>query len=51
MPMAVISLSVAELSKTFQQNNGCVGEVSGNLTALENSIDPAVNSTCWILAR
>jgi Domain of unknown function (DUF6438) len=51
MPMAVISLSMAGLSKIIQHHDGCVGEVSRKLAALEGSIDQAVNVARWITGK
>lgn len=51
MPMVITSLSMDGLSKTLSHHDGCVGEVSEKLTALENSIDEAVSIDRWIKRR
>jgi hypothetical protein len=48
MPMVVTSLSSGGLSKIVSHHDGCVGDMSEKLTALENSIDKAVNTARWI---
>jgi hypothetical protein len=48
MPVVRTSLSMGGLSKTLSHHDGCVGEVSEKLIALENSIDKAVNTARWI---
>ena len=50
-PMVFMSLSMGGLSKTLSHHDGCVGEVSEKLTALENKIDKAVNTARWITTR
>lgn len=49
--MVITSLSMDGLSKTLSHHDGCVGEVSESLTALENSIDDAVGVDRWIMRR
>jgi hypothetical protein len=51
MPVVRTSLSMGGLSKTLSHHDGCVGEVSEKLIALENSIDKAVNTARWITGR
>lgn len=51
MPVVRTSLSMGGLSKTLSHHDGCAGEVSEKLTALENSIDKAVNTTRWITGK
>ena len=51
MPMVITSLSMDGLSKTLSHHDGCAGEVSEKLTALENSIDEAVSIDRWIKRR
>jgi Domain of unknown function (DUF6438) len=48
MPMAITSLSMGGVSKTLSHHDGCVGEVSDKLMALENNIDKVVNTARWI---
>lgn len=47
-PMVVTSLSMGGLSKTLSHHDGCVGEVSDKLTALETDIDIAADTARWI---
>jgi hypothetical protein len=51
MPMVITSLSMDGLSKTLSHHDGCAGEVSEKLTALENSIDEAASVDRWIKRR
>jgi hypothetical protein len=51
MSTVFISLSMGGLSKTLWHHDGCIGEVSEKLTALENSIDQAVDAARWISAK
>jgi len=51
MPTVITSLSMGGLSKTLSHHDGCVGEVSERLTALEDSIDNAVNTARWIKGK
>jgi len=51
MPMVIISLSMGGLSKTLSHHDGCVGDVSEKLVALENSIDNAVNTARWTTGK
>jgi hypothetical protein len=50
-PMVITSLSMGGLAKTLSHHDGCVGEVSEKLTALEDSIDKAVNAERWITGK
>jgi Domain of unknown function (DUF6438) len=47
-PTVITSLSMGGLSKILSHHDGCVGEVSEKLKALENSIDKAANTARWI---
>jgi len=51
MPVVITSLSMGGRSKTVSHHDGCVGDVSEKLTALENSIDKAVDATHWITGK
>ncbi len=51
MPMVITSLSMGGLSKTIMHHDGCVGEISEKLTAIENSIDKVVNTARWITGK
>lgn len=51
MPTVVTSLSMGGLSKTLSHHDGCVGDVSEKLTALENNIDRTVNTARWIAGK
>ena len=51
MPMVITSLSMGGLAKTLSHHDGCVGEVSEKLMALEDSIDKAVNAERWITGK
>ena len=50
-PMVIVSLSMGGRSKTLSHHDGCVGEMSDKLTALENSIDKAVDAARWITGK
>lgn len=50
-PMVLISLSMGGLSKTLSHHDGCVGEISQKLTALENSIDRISVTGRWITGK
>jgi hypothetical protein len=50
-PMVITSLSMGGLAKTLSHHDGCVGEVSEKLAALEDSIDNAVNAGRWITGK
>jgi hypothetical protein len=50
-PYAFISLSMGGLSRTLGHYDGCVGDVSEKLAALENSIDQAVDAAQWITGK
>lgn len=51
MPMVITSFAMGGLSKTVTHHDGCVGDVSDKLTAIENSIDKTVNTARWISGR
>jgi Domain of unknown function (DUF6438) len=51
MPMVITTLSMGGLSKTLSHHDGCVGEVSEKISAIENSIDQAVNTARWITGK
>jgi hypothetical protein len=50
-PTVITSLSMGGLSKTLSHHDGCVGEVSEKLKALENSIDKAANTARWVSGK
>jgi hypothetical protein len=50
-PMVITSLSMGGIAKTLSHHDGCVGEVSEKLTAIEDSIDKAVNAGRWITGK
>jgi len=50
-PMVIVSLSMGGRSKTLSHHDGCVGEMSDKLTALENSIEKAVDAARWISGK
>jgi|tagenome__1003787_1003787.scaffolds.fasta_scaffold20093252_1 hypothetical protein len=51
LPMVITSLSMGGRSKMISHHDGCVGEVSEKLSALEDSIDKAVDSARWITGK
>jgi uncharacterized protein DUF6438 len=50
-PTVITSLSMGGLSKILSHHEGCVGEVSEKLKALENSIDKAADTARWISGK
>jgi len=48
MPMVMTSLVMGGISKAIAHHDGCVGEISDKLTAIENNIDKAVGTARWI---
>jgi len=50
MPTTVTSLSSGGMSRTLTHHDGCVGDVSAKLAALEDGIDKTVNTARWIAA-
>ena len=50
-PTVITSLSMGGLSKILSHHEGCVGEVSEKLKALENSIDQAADTARWISGK
>jgi uncharacterized protein DUF6438 len=50
-PTVITSLSMGGLSKILSHHEGCVGEVSQKLKALENSIDRAADTARWISGK
>ncbi len=50
-PMVITTLSKGGICKTISHHDGCVGEVSEKLTALENSIDKAAGTARWITGK
>jgi hypothetical protein len=50
-PMVILSYSIAGRSRILWHHEGCLGEISEKLRALEDSIDRAVNAERWIVAK
>jgi hypothetical protein len=50
-PTVITSLSMGGLSKILSHHDGCVGEVSEKLKALEKSIDKAADTARWISGK
>ena len=50
-PTVITSLSMGGISKILSHHDGCVGEVSEKLKALENSIDQAAETARWISGK
>lgn len=48
MPMVILTFAMGGRARILSHHDGCVGGVSGNLAALEDAIDRAVNSAQWI---
>jgi hypothetical protein len=48
MPTVVLSLVSGGAAKTISHHDGCVGEVSEKLGALEDAIDRAAHTNRWI---
>lgn len=51
MPIVITSFAIEGESRTLMHHDGCVGEMSDKLKALENKIDKVVNTAPWISAR
>lgn len=51
MPMVLLEYSIDGQSRTLLHHSGCVGEVSGKLTALEDDIDRVVQAQRWITGK
>jgi hypothetical protein len=51
MSTMITSLAMGGQSKTLTHYEGCVGDVSDKLAALENHIDQTVNTARWIASK
>ena len=50
-PMVLLSYSIDGRSRTLWHHDGCTGEISEKLSALENSIDQAVHAERWTAGK
>jgi hypothetical protein len=50
-PVVLLSFSMDGQSRILRHHDGCTGEISEKLTALEDSIDRAVRAQRWITGK
>jgi len=51
MPTVITSLSLDGEARTLSHHDGCVGEISNKLKAIENKIDEAAKTAHWITGK